>query len=182
MNKELKTKLDALPKSWNDVSLEDYNKLLSAGVVANEYEESTSMIDIPLSIIATLTATPIEDLEDVSYAELVPYIQNINWFYEQPKDVKPAFKCKDISSISYAEFTSWMNLKDEPYKYVNELLPIFYSELQGQDINKMSVPEINGLFFFALKKLRLFLKRSRLILKWQQAKMKVKNLFQPKTR
>jgi hypothetical protein len=177
MNKELLTKLNALPKSWNDVTLSDYNKLNDAGVVANEYDESTSTIDIPLSIIAALTNTPIDDLEELSYIEIATYIQSLGWFYYRPEDLKPSIKCKEISDISYAEFTQWMNLKDEPYKYVNELLPIFYLELEGKDINQISIPEINGLFFFVLKKLKKHLRLLVLSSKWKQAKRKMRNLF-----
>lgn len=177
MNKELLTKLNELPKSWNDISLNDYNKLVTAGVIVTEYDEETATIDIPLSIIAALTATSIDDLEAISYIEIAPYIVSLNWFYSPIQDAKIDYKCKDINEISYAEFTMWMNLKDEPYKFVNELLPIFYPELKDVDINTLSLPVINALFFFALKKLKKHLQRLAITSSWKVKKEQMKNLF-----
>jgi hypothetical protein len=177
MNKELLTKLNALPKSWNEVSLNDYNKLVEAGIVSDEYDEETSSIDIPLAIISALTNTPLDDLESISYIRIAPFIQNLNWFFVAPEDAKTAYKCKPISEITYAEFTQWMQLKNEPYKYVNELLPIFYPDLKDVDINTLSVPEINSMFFFVVKSLKKHLKYLALSSRWQQVKMKMSRLF-----
>ena len=154
MNKDLLNRLNSLPKSWNDVTLNDYNKLITAGVVATEYDEETSSIDIPLSIIATLTNTNIEELEEISYLEIAPYIQSLGWFYEVPVDAKITLKCRDVKEISYAEFVTFMQLKDGVYKYVNQLLPIFYPELEGEDLNTFSIPMINGFFSTAQRKLK----------------------------
>lgn len=177
MNKELLAKLNTLPKSWNDVSLNDYNKLVEAGIVSDNYDDETSSIDIPLAIISVLTNTPLDVLEAISYIEIAPFIQNLSWFFVAPEEVKTAYKCKPINEITYAEFTQWMQLKNEPYKYVNELLPIFYPDLKDVDINTLSVPEINTLFFFVLKNLKKHLKYLVLFSRWQQMKMKVSNLF-----
>lgn len=178
MNKDLLNKLNSLPKSWNDVRLNDYTKLIEAGVVVTEYDEETSSIDIPLSIIATLTGVSIETLEDLPYLEIAPHIQTLNWFYEVPVDAKITYKCRDIKDISYAEFVTFMQLKDGVYKYVNQLLPIFYPELEGKDLNEFSLPEINAMFFFAQKKLKKHLRTSQFSLCAQILKKLMKNLVQ----
>lgn len=174
--------LDRLPKRWSDLKLKDYNKLIQAELIKEDetVDNELNELDFQLAVISTLTDISISDLEALSVTELLPAITSISFLYTPLEPVKTSLKAKDITALSYAEFTSYMQLQNQPFNNTNQILPIFFKELENVDVNELPIPEVVG-FFLSLKvRLRKHLKHSQLslvkkILKQQLMFWKVKD-------
>ncbi|RZJ82576.1 MAG: hypothetical protein EOO47_00060 [Flavobacterium sp.] len=179
MNKEL---LKTLPTSWNELTLSQYNKLITANLIPSEEndDEVVNDFDINLMVIATLTDTHIDDLEALSFNEILPAIANISFLYTPLEPVKSNLKCKDISELSYADFVQYMQLQGDPFNNVNQILPIFFDELKDIDLNEKPISEIVFFLIVLQKKLLKHLKRSQAFLIKKILKQKVMNLFKRK--
>jgi hypothetical protein len=177
MTKELKEKLDNLPTSWNETTLEQYLKLIHALPAENDIT-TTSDIDVPLLIISILTDTDFSLLEELSLKDILPLVNKISFVYTSPEQATIGYKCKDISELTYDEFVTYMQMKDEPYANITKLLPIFFPELKDKDLDKFSITTINACFFLLSKNLQRHLQRSQIFLSWQIVKQVSKQKMQ----
>jgi hypothetical protein len=176
MNKEL---LQTLPTNWNELTLSQYNKLITANLIPVEDNDDVVMndLDIDLMVIATLLNVHIDDLEALSVNEILPAIANISFLYTPLEPIKSNLKCKDISDLTYAEFVQYMQLQGDPFNNVNEILPIFFDDLKDVDLNEKPISEIVFFLIVLQKKLVKQLKRSQFSLVLKLMKQMMVNLW-----
>lgn len=151
--------IECLPKSWDEVTLEQYLKQIH-NLPVDEPVTDTGDLDTSLAIISILTDIPICDLEGIKLNEILPMVERISFIYQEPVQAKINYKCKAIEDIGYDDFITWMQLKDDPFNNTDKLLPIFFPELKQVDVKQLPITIINGCFFLLMKNLRKYLKRS----------------------
>lgn len=177
MNKDL---LNNIPSTWSELTLSQYNKLITAKLIKDEdaeEDETLNEIDFQLMVIATLTNVHIDDLEALSINEILPAMERVKFIYTPLEPIKTSLKCKDISDLTYAEFTQYMQLQHDPYNHTASILPIFFTELEGEDLNEYPINKVVGFFLKLQAKLRQHLLHSQFSLVVKMMKNKVKNLF-----
>ena len=167
--------INILPKRWNDLKLKDYNKLIQADLIREDETaiEELNELDFQIAVISTLTDVSIGDLEALTVNELLPAIQSISFLYTPLEPVKTSLKAKDITALTYAEFTSYMQLQNQPFNNTNQILPIFFKELENIDVNELPITEVVGFFLELQKRLRKHLKRSQISLTKEILKQKL---------
>lgn len=171
--------INTLPKSWNELRLKDYNKLIQAELIKGDeiVDEELNELDFQLAVISTLTDTSIDDLEALTVNELLPAIQSISFLYTPLEPVKTSLKAKDITALTYAEFTAYMQLQSDPFNNTNQILPIFFKELENVDVNELSIAEVVGFFLKLTQKLKKHLRHSQISLVKKIAIQKMKKLM-----
>lgn len=171
--------INTLPKNWNDLKLKDYNKLIQAELIkADEtVENELNELDFQIAVISTLTDVSIIDLEALTVTELLPAITSISFLYTPLEPVTTSLKAKDITALTYAEFTSYMQLQNDPFNNTSSILPIFFKELEDVDVNELPITEVVGFFLELQQKLREHLRHSQTSLVKKIAIQKMKKLM-----
>ncbi len=165
--------IENLPKSWDEVTLEQYLTLIHQ-LPPEESITDTSDLDTPLTIISILIDTDLTALEALKLNEILPMIERISFIYKAPEQAKISYKCKAIEDIGYDEFITWMQLKDDPFNNTDKLLPIFFPELKEVDVNQLPITTINGCFFLLMNNLKKHLRASARSLSWKIIRLIVK--------
>lgn len=177
MNKDL---FNNIPSTWSELTLSQYNKLITAKLIKYEDaedDETLNEIDFQLMVIATITNTHIDDLEALSVNEILPAMEKIKFIYTELQPVKTSLKCRDVSDITYAEYVQYMQLQHNPYENTATILPIFFKDLEGKDLNSFPIPEVVGFFLKLQTRLRKHLRHSQFSLALNLMKNEMKNLY-----
>ena len=127
-----------LPQSWNSILLDQYIEL-------RELENSSlNYLDKMLEIISIITDTDIDELEELSFTELVGIEKNLNWLTSEPsKNISQKidkYHYKGLDTLTLGEFIDLNHYFSE--NFVNELPTICAILYRQQTINKWNEIEV----------------------------------------
>jgi hypothetical protein len=138
-----------LPKNWNEVTLYQYQELLS--INNSEYE---SDIDILLDKISILTGIDIDDDEFIAmnFDDLIDILRNVSWIETEPPNNFVSryykFEIKDINKIKLGEFIDIEALAEDGYiKNLHIICSILYKQYKIDEWgNKIEEPYIYDIY------------------------------------
>lgn len=186
-DKEFRKIIEALPKSWEDVSIRQYQKILKL-TLQDKYEEYIEFAKIFHPMDKSL------DLAQLAY--LNNYIErNILSDNSTYGDLPLGYKIKSDENISYQEWVEIIQIKDNYFsdenikKYFNLLT--YNGEEVVYDADKYNVKFLNQVFFSLMKfvkqstkkhirKTRKILLRQTIQMIWNQFLVWIKKPFSKK--
>lgn len=154
--------LNAIPASWDDVTLEQYNRILD---VNTDVENDDDMIDKVIEIAAKILDIDISVLRGLDFPDVTNIIKKLMFIFKAPEPLKkPLEIMKDKVDFSWDNHITVTQLTADPdkipYRLKDIVKTIVKPDVKPDDIDKMSVTDVVTLFFFATK---LFKKTTRTI-------------------
>lgn len=163
--------LNKLPKSWDEITLDQFQKLSKIEIKDGEF----AGIENTISVIGILTETPVEDLETLSMKELMMLGDRIRFISTKPEPSKKTSltKWKDLESITYNDYIVYVQNQNDILTSLDEFVKQFSkSELSKEEVLQLPITDVLQGFFLYRKKLRQSMK----LLEWL-TKLEVKRLL-----
>jgi hypothetical protein len=187
---------DRLPKSWEDVTLKDYQRVMKAVYYweLKEGDENYELqqIDNSLVTISALMDIDVTIIKGYQISEYLELVQLVQWVHvlPEPSKVKPTYIKKDIDITldNYITFQAVANTPVKALENIKEVVNLFVVDNNSPkpwykfksretgllDTDKMNMVEVVTLFFFAQKLLTKSLKHTQEVLTKKLLVLKMK--------
>ena len=154
-----------LPSKWEDINLHQFKKLLDLKVSESEDEIDGLFngVDNTIKVLSVLSGISIELLESCPFPIIQEMANKIGFTLNEPDPKKCAttLKIKNLESITYDNYVTFITLANEPLKNITQIIKSFSAvELSDEEIEKLSVTEVMGAFFLLTQKLRKYIRCS----------------------
>lgn len=182
--------IDRLPKSYEEINYKKYIQIIQTlpDSKPDEWDEDEYNSFLTLVPISILLDVPVIDLERLPAIELMPLIQAVSFMAEPFKEAKTSLKLKEINTLTYDEFVTLQNLRNDHWVHMPKILSIIIENKSPEEIDQLSISEVIACFFTLnglTKKyiqsltisLALQIVKQNLMKIWLSLKQKVKNLF-----
>lgn len=154
--------LKKLPKSWSDVTLDDFiNKMLTLEVSEDEYLAGYENV---IALSSLYLGLDVSIINEFPISVVRKMMEQFSFLNEKPKPLKrPKYKpIIEIDEISYDTFILFTKVSEQVSNkdYSNFPLLIRQSckiDIPMDDIMKMPMDEVENLFFFLRKALMKYL-------------------------
>lgn len=170
----IKEILEKLPKSWSDITLNQFQTLSTTPITENNDEFDG--IDNSLAVIAKLLNISTDDLESLPMKDINLLGNRLAFMVTPPQPAKTSIiKWKKVDEITYNDFISIIQLQEKPLENLHVFVKNFSKiELSEDEILQLPVTEVLTGFFLYRKQQRQYLKASIRSTKIQLLKTRMK--------
>ncbi|TWR26912.1 hypothetical protein FPZ42_07710 [Mucilaginibacter achroorhodeus] len=172
--------INRLPKSYDELNHKIYfdiiNTLPSEKPDWIEDDEEWGSY-IQFSILSKLLNIPVIDLERLPVTEIIPLMNGIAYFNNEPQPSKTSLKVKVIDSLTYDEFVNYQKLMPNHLNHVTEIMKLVVANRSEQEIESMSVSEVYEGFFMLQTSTKKSLRTFQISLAKRLVKMSLKQIW-----
>jgi hypothetical protein len=176
--KNLKEILSELPKSWNEVTLEQFQMLTSVGINEDPMNPFNG-IENTLAVVAVLTNVDKEALEELPMSELQLIAKHMAFITTPPQESKNSIiKWKKVNEVTYNDFVAALQLQEDIFTNMHKLIKLYSSNGYTEDeILKLPITEVHSGFFLFRKQLAKYYKDSIKYQKLLLVRLVIKDKF-----
>lgn len=171
--------LNKLPKSWKDITLEDFiNKILTIEI---DEEDDLSGYENSISIASTYLNLGVDIIKEFPMVIINSITQQLSFLAKKPEPLKnPKYRpIKNIEEYDYDTFVLFIKVSEQLNKGDYSNFPLLVTKatkdkIELEEVNKLSMDEVETLFFFLKKALKRYLNYTSLSLMTKLVKIKTK--------
>lgn len=178
--------LKKLPKSWKEVTLSQYQRLLPELTALTEtatknFEEEDALYYITDSMfvyLSVFTGLSIEELTKLNSIDLIKLSNRLSFIDKQPDFTKEtSIEWKAFDEIKYKDLVTYMILHKSHIQNMHLIIKAFSkTELTDEQIANLSMQEVSNGFFLLQKLVRKSMSHS----KWRLRKVYLKQITKEK--
>lgn len=177
---DTKSLLKQLPKSWDDISLKTFQKIMDLEITNNQ--DLFDGIQNSISVLSILTNSTVEELEELPMRDLMLLGSGLEFMKVLPKSTdKTSLQLKKIEEITFNDYVFFLNNSENNYiKNLHIYIKTFSKgELTEDEILDLPITDVLNGFFLFRKQLKESLKISIVSTKVDLMKMKVLQRVNP---
>ncbi len=174
----MKELLNKLPQSWEQVTLEQFQKMSSTPIT----EEGTIFdgMENSIAVMSKLLDVSVDELESMSMIDLATLGNRISFMTTEPQPDKTSpIKWKKVEEISYNDFLVFIQLQDKQLENLHTFIKTFsHTTLTEDEILQLPITQVIWGFFLFRNQLRQSLKASIKSTRQQLVKHLIKKKLQ----
>lgn len=159
--KRLEEILKQLPSSWDEITLEQFQKLTSV-VIAEDPTIPFTGIDNTLGVISQLTGLSVDELENLPMIDLQRLAAKMSFITSAPSPAKKSFlEWKKLEDITYNDFVTALQMQQDQFNNLHKYVKMFTTnKLTEEEVLQLPITEVHTGFFLFRKELKKYLKCS----------------------
>lgn len=158
--------LKKLPKDYKALSWQKYVKIINSipAERPDGIDDASWSRLINLTTLSILLDMDVAAFDSLRATELIPLIKGIDYLNKPIVEAKTAFKIKAFNELTYDEFTTYQTLKADQWNNLGAILGIMVKDITPEQVEELSIYEVQQIFFLSSSYLKKYLTRSRFCL------------------